>query len=149
MSFKSYLVLLNTFKYHHTETLVIFTIFVPMFKLTINGKNYGKNWFLVNFLFLPPSLWVKLCDGFATLYRGETGERGVGGGGLLNRLLKITIILCHWLSEIFQKNKKNEVLHMLFQITQICFNEPDYVTLHSIMNIMTENGAKMTHKMTQ
>ena len=31
---------------------------------------------------------------------------------------------------------------MLSQITQICFNEPDYVTLHSIMNIMTENSAK-------
>ena len=35
---------------------------------------------------------------------------------------------------------------MLFQVTQIRFNEPDYVMLHSIMNIMTENGAKMTHK---
>ena len=33
---------------------------------------------------------------------------------------------------------------MLFQITQICFKEPDYVMLHSLMNIMTENGAKMT-----
>ena len=32
---------------------------------------------------------------------------------------------------------------MLFQVTHICFNEPDYVTLHSIMNIMAENGAKV------
>ena len=32
---------------------------------------------------------------------------------------------------------------MLFQITQICFNESDYSTLHSLMTIMTENGAKM------
>ena len=26
------------------------------------------------------------------------------------------------------------------------FNEPDYVTVHSVMNIMTTNGAKMTRK---
>ena len=38
---------------------------------------------------------------------------------------------------------------MLFQVTQICFNESDYITLHSIMNIMTGNGAKMTYKMSQ
>ena len=35
---------------------------------------------------------------------------------------------------------------MLFEITHICFNEFDYVRLHCIMNIMAENGAKMTHK---
>ena len=38
---------------------------------------------------------------------------------------------------------------MLFQITQICFSESDYVTIYSVMNIMTENIAKMTHKMPQ
>ena len=38
---------------------------------------------------------------------------------------------------------------MLFQITQICFNESDYVTLHSIMNMITQDGTKMTHKMPQ
>ena len=38
---------------------------------------------------------------------------------------------------------------MLSQIAQICVNEPDYVRLHSIVNIMTENGAKMTHNMPQ
>ena len=27
---------------------------------------------------------------------------------------------------------------MLFQITQICFDENDYVTLHYVMNLMTE-----------
>ena len=42
---------------------------------------------------------------------------------------KILIIFCHWLFEIYQKNKKDEVLCMLFQITQICFNEPNYVML--------------------
>ena len=36
---------------------------------------------------------------------------------------------------------------MLFQVTTICFNEPDYITLHSIMKIITEDGAKMMHKM--
>ena len=29
---------------------------------------------------------------------------------------------------------------------QMCFNEPDYVTVHSVMNIMTTNGAKMAQK---
>ena len=38
---------------------------------------------------------------------------------------------------------------MLFQISQICFNESDSATLHSIMSIMTENGANMTHKLSQ
>ena len=38
---------------------------------------------------------------------------------------------------------------MLFQITQICFNESDYVTLHSIMNMIIQDGTKMTHKMPQ
>ena len=33
--------------------------------------------------------------------------------------------------------------------TQICFNEPDNVTIHSVMNIMTANGAKMGQKRQQ
>ena len=28
----------------------------------------------------------------------------------------------------------------------MCFNEPDYVTVHSVMNIMIANGAKMAQK---
>ena len=32
---------------------------------------------------------------------------------------------------------------MLLQITQICFYESHYVTLHSDMSIMIENGAAM------
>ena len=36
---------------------------------------------------------------------------------------------------------------MMFQIIQICFNESDDVTLQSIMNIMAENGKKITHEM--
>ena len=38
---------------------------------------------------------------------------------------------------------------MLFQISQIYFNESDFATLYSIMSIMTESGAKMTHKLPQ
>ena len=33
---------------------------------------------------------------------------------------------------------------MLFQITHICLTEPDYVTLHPFMNMMTEKSLKMT-----
>ena len=85
-------------------------------------------------------IWIKQCYRFATLYRGI--------GGILNTLLKIPIIFCHWLSEIYKK-KKEEVRCILFQITQICFNESDYATLHSLMRIMTENGAKMMQKLPQ
>ena len=38
---------------------------------------------------------------------------------------------------------------MLFQKNQMCFNEPDYVTVHSVINIRTANGAKMVQKMPQ
>ena len=38
---------------------------------------------------------------------------------------------------------------MLFQKTQMCFNEPDYVTVHSVMNIITANGAKMAQRIQQ
>ena len=33
---------------------------------------------------------------------------------------------------------------MLFKKTQMFFNEPDYVTVHSVLNIMTANGAAIT-----
>ena len=81
---------------------------------------------------------VKLCYGFATLYRGR--------GGILNTLFKIPKIFCHWLSEIYKKKKKKEFLCMLFQKTQMCFNEPDYVTAHTVMNKVTANGAKIATK---
>ena len=118
---------------------------------TISDKKYGKNCYFDNFVFLPPSpswqcsetmskICVKLSYGFATLYRGR--------GGILNTIFKNPIIFCHWLSEIYKK-MKDQVLCMAFQITQICFNGSDYVTLHSVMNLMTENGAKMIHKISQ
>ena len=52
------------------------------------------------------------------------------------------------MSKIYQK-KEYEVLYMLSQIIQICFNELDYFTLLSMINIMTENIVKMTHDMPQ
>ena len=36
---------------------------------------------------------------------------------------------------------------MPLQTTQICFYESDYVTLHTDMSIMTENGAKITREL--
>ena len=36
---------------------------------------------------------------------------------------------------------------MVFQITQICFNESDYATLHALMRIMIEKGAKIMQKL--
>ena len=33
--------------------------------------------------------------------------------------------------------------------TQMSFHEPDYVTVHSVMNIMTANNAKMVQKFPQ
>ena len=38
---------------------------------------------------------------------------------------------------------------MLFEITQICFNEPDYATLDSLMRTMTEKDAKVMQKVPQ
>ena len=35
---------------------------------------------------------------------------------------------------------------MLFQKFQMFFNEPDYVTVHSVMNIILANGAKIVQK---
>ena len=60
---------------------------------------------------------VKQGYEFTTLYRGR--------GEILNTLFKIPIIFCHWLSEIYKKKKEEEAWCMLYQITQICFNEAD------------------------
>ena len=38
---------------------------------------------------------------------------------------------------------------MLLQKIQMCFNDTDYVTIHSVINIMTANDVKMTQKMQQ
>ena len=38
---------------------------------------------------------------------------------------------------------------MHFQITKTFFNESHHAKLHSILNIMTKNGTKITHKVPQ
>ena len=38
---------------------------------------------------------------------------------------------------------------MLFQKIQMCFNEPDYATVHSVMNMLTRNDAKMAQRIPQ
>ena len=83
------------------------------------------------------------------------------------KIVKIFIVVTQWViaylqsdskrptvnflrqSDIYKKQKKDEVLCMLFRITQIWFNESDYVTLYSIVTIMTENGAKARYKTLQ
>ena len=35
-------------------------------------------------------------------------------------------------------------MHTVSNINHICFNESDYVMLHFVMNIRTENGPKMS-----
>ena len=64
--------------------------------------------------------------------------------GILNTLFKIPIIFCYWLSKIYKK--KRLVPCMLFQKTQMSFNESDYVMKHPAMNIMTANSAKTAQK---
>ena len=70
---------------------------------SISDKNYGKNCYLGNFVFLSPSpsyqCWettsktcVNLCYGFARLHRRR--------GGFLNIYFKIPTTFCYWLSEI-------------------------------------------------
>ena len=48
-----------------------------------------------------------------------------------------------------QNEKKNKLLCIFFQKTRMCFNEPDYVLVHTVINIVTANDAKMRHKMLQ
>ena len=50
------------------------------------------------------------------------------------------------MSEIYKKKRKVRFCACYFKNAQICFNEPDYVTVHSVMNTMTANGAKMADK---
>ena len=82
---------------------------------TISDKNYGKNCFSDNFVFLFPSpsqkCWgtmSKTCVSqwyrFATLYRDR--------GGILNTLFKIPIIFCHWL-EVTSITEKPSIFVML------------------------------------
>ena len=117
---------------------------------TISNINFGKNNNLDNFVFLLPSpskqCWetmiktcVKLCYLLATLCRGRWG--------IFKHIFKISIIFFSLILSNVQK-KKDEALLMLFQLTWICINKSDKATQY-MMNIMTGNGTKMTHKMSQ
>ena len=44
---------------------------------------------------------------------------------------------------------KNQIVCMLFQQNEMCLNETDYVTVPSVINTMTAEDIKMTHKMQQ
>ena len=93
-------------------------------------------WTILCFYSLPPlnnveKQWVKLASSYLICSQHCIK----GEGKFLNTFFKIPIIFCHWLSEIYKK-KRDEVLFMLFQMTPVCFNKSDYVTLHSMMNIM-------------
>ena len=94
----------------------------------------GKNgiWAILCFWPLPPLNNVEKQRAKLVSIYVTGSQHCIGGrGGISNTLLKIPIIFCHLLSEIYQKKgKKDEVACMLFQITQICFDESDYVTLH-------------------
>ena len=57
--------------------------------------------------------------------------------GFLNIIFKVPIIFCHWLSEIYKEKGK-------MRFYSCCC-----IALHFIMKIITENGAKKTHKMPQ
>ena len=71
--------------------------------------------------------------GLATTYRGRME--------IFNTLLKF---LQYFVTDCLKFTKTK-----LFQKTQMCFNETDHVMQHTIMKIVTANGAKMTHKMLQ
>ena len=113
----------------------------------IMGK--AATWTISCFSSIPPlnnveKQWAKLASSYVM-----GSQHCIGGeGGFLNRLFKIPIILSLIVWNL-AKNLKDEVLLMLFQISQNCFNEPCYVMLHYVMNIMTENNTKMTHKRQQ
>ena len=74
---------------------------------TINEKNYEENCYLGNFVFLFPSpsehCWETTSK--TKLYRVREG--------FLNIIFKILIIFCHWLSAIYKKKRKYEILFML------------------------------------
>ena len=73
--------------------------------------------------------WVRLCYGFATLYMGR--------GGFSSIVFEIAIIFCKL--AVWNLQKRKEKLHsfILFPKTHMCFNEFGYITVHSVINIMT------------
>ena len=67
-----------------------------------------------------------------------------GRGGVCRDFFKVPIIFCHGLFEIRKRKKKRGgTMHAVY-ITHIWLIEQGYVTLHSVIKIIVENGAKMT-----
>ena len=62
-------------------------------------------------------------------------------GEILNTLFKFAIIFCHWLSEIYRKKKERWDVIIFFKKTQMCFNGPNNIMVHSVMRIKTANRA--------
>ena len=69
------------------------------------------------------------------------GQRGNFKNTFENSRNILSLIVWNLLKEI-----KNQVLCFLLQQNEMCFNETDYVTVHSVMNIMTAKDVKMTRK---
>ena len=86
--------------------------------------------------------WAKAASSYSMASQHCIGAEG----RFLTTNFKIPTTFCHWLSEIYKKiktptpGKMRFYAHrtMLLQISPIYFNMPDYVTLHSILNIMAE-----------
>ena len=95
--------------------------------IKIDDKNYLKAAISTILCFCPlprPNNVEKQLAKLASSYVVGLQHCIGGEGGFLNTLFRFSIIFCHWLSEIYQK-QKDEVLYMLSQMIQICFNEPD------------------------
>ena len=112
---------------------------IPYLKLLLffqntRNKNYRKNCYLNNFLFLlsVEKQWANLASSYVIrlqyCIQVEVGH--------LNTFFKIPIIFSHWLSESYKTKRKTR-----FHITYIYFSKSDYVILNTVMNIMTKNSA--------
>ena len=67
-------------------------------------------------------------------------------GGFLKLLFKIFDNILSLIVRNLEKEKKNEVLFILFQKSQMGFNG---LTVHVVINITTTNDAKIAQKMPQ
>ena len=99
-------------------------------------------WTILCFYPVPPlnnveKQWSKVASGYVMGSQHWKGKRGNFKHTFRNFHYIFTLIVWN-----LQKEKKNEVLCMLFQKPQMCFNELDYVTVHFVMNIMTSNSVK-------
>ena len=118
---------------------------------TINDKNYGKNWYLGNFVFLPlPPLnnvekeWANLRSSYVMCSQHSIGPERE----FLNTLFKISIIFCHDCLK-FTKRERWSSGHAVSDNSNLL----EWVLLcHATFfheHKMTRNGIKMAHKRSQ